>query len=155
MKSIDMWTDGSSIKKGKGIEGYHGGAGIVLNYNGTIKKLSIPIEDATNNIAELSAAIYGLKSLKEPCHITLRTDSRYVINCITKWASGWKKNGWKTQANADVKNKHLIVELYELCMIHSVEWVWVKGHSDDTMNNLADELACEASASLRGDTNVR
>lgn len=149
MKEVDMWTDGSSIKKLP--EGFHGGAGCVLIYKGNEKHLSVSIEGGTNNIAELSAPLIGLRELKEKCKVRIHTDSAYTINCMTKWCRGWKLSGWKTSSGLPVKNADLIKELDILCNYHVVEWVKVKGHSGIYYNEVADQLATKASASLRGE----
>ena len=147
MKEVEMWTDGSSIKKLP--EGFHGGAGCVLIYKGKEKHLSVAIEDGTNNIAELTAPVLGLKALKERCKVNIHTDSAYTINCITKWCVGWKRRGWKTSSGEPVKNVDIIKELDTLCRFHDVTWIKVKGHSGIYYNDLADELATKASASLK------
>ena len=148
LKHISMWTDGSSIKK-ISKDGYHGGAGCYLECNGKVKEISIPIEDGTNNISELSACIFGLEALKEKCSVSLYTDSQYSINCATKWLSGWERRGWRTSSGVQVKNLHLIKRLSELCNYHKVDFIWVKGHNGDFGNEKADELATQASASLK------
>tara|TARA_R110000851_G_scaffold226798_2_gene379661 strand:+ start:1080 stop:1556 length:477 start_codon:yes stop_codon:yes gene_type:complete len=145
---VFMWTDGSSVKK-KYSEGFHGGSGCYLECNGKTREISNSIEDGTNNISELSACIHGLQALKKVCKVTLYTDSQYSISCITKWYSGWKRRGWKTASGGEIKNLHLIHELYQLCHKHNVELVWVKGHNGDLGNEKADELACVASKSLK------
>lgn len=149
LKEVIIYCDGSAIKQIKDRKKYHGGAGVVLIYNGKEKHLSIPIEDGTNNIAELSAAIYGLEALKERCNVVIFTDSQYCINCMVKWLSSWRRREWKTQNKGDVKNKDLIQRLDIACQKHNVTWKHVKGHSGDVYNDLADELACKASASLK------
>lgn len=143
MKVVDIYSDGSALK---GAEGkFHCGAGTVLIYNGKEKRLSIPLPDATVNIAELTAAIAGLEALTERCGVNIFCDSQYTIDCVTKWYSGWNKNKWKTQAGKDVKNKHLIQHLYQLCQQHEVTWIKVKSHSGNYYNDMADQLAVEAS----------
>lgn len=149
MKEVIAYTDGSAIKQIKDSSKYHGGAGVVLIYNGKEKHISYPIEDGTNNISEITAAILALKNLKYPCKVVLHTDSQYVINSMTKWLSGWKRRNWKTASGGAVKNKDLLLQLSNLCDIHEVEWVWVKGHNGNHYNEIADKLACEASASLK------
>lgn len=146
-KIVHVYTDGSSIKAKGG--GFHGGAGVVLIFNGKMKEISHPIPEGTNNVSELTACILALKSLKEPCKVVLSTDSQYCIKCMTEWLGGWKRRGWMTANKGEVKNKALIQELDSLCQIHDVEWIWVKGHNGDVWNERADELACEASASLK------
>ena len=90
---------------------------------------------------ELAAAIEGLATLKEPCSVELFTDSKYVMDGITKWIQNWKKNSWRTAAKKDVKNKELWQKLDLLISQHQVQWHWVKGHSGDAGNEAADLLA--------------
>ena len=90
---------------------------------------------------ELKAVIEALKNLKKPCEIIVTTDSKYVKNGITDWIHNWKKNGWKTAAKKEVKNKELWIELDSLIKIHSINWDWVKGHSGHPENERADLLA--------------
>ena len=90
---------------------------------------------------ELTAAIEGLASLKEPCYVELFTDSKYVMDGITQWIQNWKKNNWRTAAKKDVKNKELWQKLDQLISQHQVQWHWVKGHSGDAGNETADLLA--------------
>ena len=146
-KEVVAYTDGSALRNPEG--GYFGGAGAVLLYKGKEKRLSVPIPEGTNNIAELTAAIIALEALNESCDVKLHTDSMYVINCVTKWMDSWKKRGWKTQNKTDVKNKELIVRLDEARCNHQVEFIWVKGHDGDKYNELADELAVMASNKLK------
>ncbi len=147
MKEITIYSDGSALKNKEG--GFYGGAGAVLLYNGKEKHISVSIEGGTNNISELSAPLYALRCLKESCKVTIITDSQYVIKCMTEWIYGWKRKGWKTQ-NGSVKNKDLIQALDKECSKHDVSWKWVKGHSGNKYNELADELAVRASTSLKG-----
>jgi ribonuclease HI len=142
-KKVDVWSDGSALKAEEGK--FHCGAGTVLIFNGKERHISTPLPDATVNIAELTAAIVGLEVLEEDCDVTIYTDSQYTIDCITKWYAGWCRKGWKTQAKEDVKNKHLIQRLHSLCQQHNAKWVKVKGHSDLYYNDLADQLAVQAS----------
>jgi len=90
---------------------------------------------------ELTAVIEGLKTLKEPCVVTLHVDSTYVMNGIKTWIADWKRNGWKTAAKKPVKNQELWQELDAQVARHQVSWVWVKGHAGDPGNERADELA--------------
>ena len=110
-------------------------------YSGHKKELHGSSAVTTNNIMELTAMIMGLKALKEPCEVTICTDSQYAKNGITTWIHGWKKNGWVTSKKEPVKNKELWVELDSLISAHKVTYKWVKGHASDTLNNRADELA--------------
>ena len=149
MKEIEAWTDGSSIKQIREPTKFHGGAGVVLIYNGKEKHISEPIEDGTNNISELYAPILALEALKEKCKVKIMTDSAYTMNAMTKWIKGWIRRKWKTAGGDPVKNKDLMIRLHKLCQYHQVEWVKVKGHSGNYYNDLADELACKASKLLK------
>jgi ribonuclease HI len=100
---------------------------------------------------ELMAAISALEALKRPSKVALHTDSQYVKNGITQWIHGWKRNGWKTADKKPVKNEDLWRRLETAANAHQVEWKWVKGHSDDVMNNRADELARGAIKTLARD----
>jgi ribonuclease HI len=95
------------------------------------------------------AAIQALNALKRPSKVRLHTDSKYVMDGVTKWIHGWKKNGWKTADKKSVKNDDLWRLLDEANARHEVTWKWVKGHSDNEMNNRADELARAAIGTLR------
>ena len=98
----------------------------------------------TNNKMELKATIEALKAIKYPSKIKLYTDSQYVKNGITEWIINWKKNGWKTANKKKVSNKELWIELDENVNLHNVEWFWVKGHSGNHYNEIADKLAVNA-----------
>jgi ribonuclease HI len=95
----------------------------------------------TNNRMELTAAVRALEALKRPCRVVLNTDSRYVMDGITKWIVGWKKQGWKTSSRQPVKNVDLWQALDAAVARHEIEWRWVKGHSGDVDNERADALA--------------
>ena len=136
MKQIEIFTDGAC----RGNPG-PGGWGALLRYNGVERELYGGEKDTTNNRMELSAAIEGLKSLKERCKVTLTTDSVYVKSGITEWLEGWKRRNWKTAAKKPVKNVDLWQALDEQNQRHEVEWHWVKGHSGHRENDIADELA--------------
>lgn len=131
-----MWTDGAC----KGNPGV-GGWGTLMKADGRVKELFGGEKDTTNNRMELMAVIEGLTALKRECDITLHVDSQYVMNGVTKWIHGWKRNGWKTGDKKPVKNKDLWVALDEQVARHQIEWVWVKGHAGDPGNERADELA--------------
>jgi ribonuclease HI len=135
-KSVDIWTDGAC----SGNPG-PGGWGAVLRYGGAEKELSGGETATTNNRMELMAAIQALEALKGHVRVTLHTDSKYVMDGVTKWIHGWKKNGWKTADKKPVKNDDLWKRLDAARDQHDVTWKWVKGHADDVMNNRADELA--------------
>ena len=89
----------------------------------------------------MTAVIESLRNLNKPCELIITTDSKYVKNGITNWIHNWKKNGWKTAAKKEVKNKELWIELDSLIKIHSISWAWVKGHSGHPENERADLLA--------------
>jgi ribonuclease HI len=95
----------------------------------------------TNNRMELMAAIQALEALQRPTTVSLHTDSKYLLDGITKWIQGWQRNGWKTAAKKPVKNEDLWRRLTEAMRPHNVDWVWVKGHAGDPGNERADALA--------------
>jgi ribonuclease HI len=144
MSTVDIWTDGAC----SGNPG-PGGWGAVLRYGKTEKEISGGEAATTNNRMELMAAISALEALKKPSKVRLHTDSKYVMDGLTKWIHGWKKNGWKTADKKPVKNEDLWKRLDEANARHEVTWKWVKGHSDDIMNNRADELARAAIDTVR------
>ena len=147
MRSVRAYTDGAC----SGNPG-PGGWGVVLQFGDYERELKGGESDTTNNRMELTAAIEALKALKEPCHIALTTDSTYVKDGITKWLSNWKRNGWKTAAKKPVKNQDLWQQLEDCVAQHTVEWLWVKGHSGHPENERADTLANEGMSALkRGD----
>jgi ribonuclease HI len=143
-KTVDIWTDGAC----SGNPG-PGGWGAVLRYGETEKEFSGAEAATTNNRMELMAAIQALEALKRPSKVTLHTDSKYVMDGLTKWIHGWKKNGWKTADKKPVKNDDLWKRLDTANSRHDVTWKWVKGHADDVMNNRADELARGAIKTLK------
>jgi ribonuclease HI len=143
--TVDIWTDGAC----SGNPG-PGGWGAILTYGGTEKELSGAEAATTNNRMELMAAIQALEALKRSSKVRLHTDSKYVMDGVTKWIHGWKKNGWKTADKKPVKNDDLWKLLDEANARHEVTWKWVKGHSDNEMNNRADELARGAIQTLKG-----
>ena len=131
-----MFTDGAC----RGNPGL-GGWGVLLRFGSHEKSLYGGEVDTTNNRMELLAAIKGLESLKEPCQVTLTTDSQYVKQGISEWMAKWKQNGWKTANKAPVKNQDLWQYLDRETQRHQIEWQWVKGHSGHRENELADQLA--------------
>lgn len=141
-KNVEIFTDGSCL----GNPG-PGGYGTLLRYKGHEKELSQGYKLTTNNRMELLAAIIGLESLKEPCHVILTTDSQYVKQGIESWLANWKKRGWKTASKQAVKNKDLWQRLDAANAKHQVEWRWVKGHAGHTENERVDDLAREAAES--------
>ena len=139
MSHVEIATDGAC----KGNPG-PGGWGVVLRMGSTEKEMSGGEKLTTNNRMELTAAIEGLNALKRPCRVTLSTDSRYVMDGLTKWIHGWRRNGWKTSDKKPVKNAELWQALIEASAPHRVEWVWVKGHAGHPDNERADRLASNA-----------
>ena len=133
---VIIYTDGAC----RGNPG-KGGWGVILLYKGTIKELHGGERDTTNNRMELMAAISSLEALKKPCVVHLYTDSKYVLDGITKWLPNWKKAGWKTAAKKPVKNEDLWQRLDLVIQTHTIDWRWVKGHSGNQGNERADALA--------------
>ena len=144
MSDIQIYTDGAC----KGNPG-PGGWGVLLRKGATEKELSGAQADTTNNRMEMTAAIEGLSALKRPCTVDLYTDSKYLIDGITKWLPGWQKRGWKTASKQPVKNEDLWRQLAALDAKHSVSWHWVKGHSGHAENERVDRLASDAADALR------
>ena len=137
MKEVKIFTDGAC----SGNPG-PGGWGAILKYGGKVKELSGGEENTTNNRMELTAAIKALEALKEPCIVTLTTDSKYLADGIQKgWAESWKKNGWKKADKKPALNTDLWERILELFSLHKVEIVWVKGHNGHIENERCDELA--------------
>ena len=136
MKALEIYTDGAC----RGNPGA-GGWGVYLLYKNEKKEFYGGKLNTTNNQMELTAAIEGLKVLKEPCKVKLYTDSKYVMDGINNWIANWKKNNWKTANKKDVKNKDLWIELDAETCKHEIEWIWVKGHSGNIGNEKADALA--------------
>ena len=137
MVSVTIYTDGAC----SGNPG-PGGWGAVLIYGENKKEISGGNKNTTNNIMEITAVIEALKCSKNECKATVYSDSAYVVNCFNQgWIYNWKKNNWKTSTKGPVKNKELWEELYTLVKKYNVEFVKVKGHSDNELNNRCDELA--------------
>ena len=134
-----IYTDGAcSGNPGKG-----GWAAIIIDGKNQLN-ISGSESKTTNNRMELMAPIMALKKIKTKSEITIYTDSRYVKDGITEWIKKWKLNNWKSSNKKPVKNKDLWVKLDGLCEKNNVSWKWVKGHSTNKYNNLADELATQA-----------
>ena len=135
-----IYTDGAcSGNPGKG-----GWAAIILDSNANQSRISGGENDTTNNRMELMAAIMALKKIKKKSEITIYTDSKYVKEGITDWIRKWKLNNWKNAKRQSVKNKDLWIKLVNLCEKNKISWKWVKGHSTNKYNNLADALATQA-----------
>ena len=137
MKKVEIYTDGS-CKKNPG----PGGWAAVLVYNGKEKEICGGEAETTNNRMELLATINALKALKEPCEVVLTSDSKYVVDGISKgWAKGWKARGWKKADKSPALNPELWDELLTQCDRHEIEFVWVKGHAGHPYNERCDTLA--------------
>jgi len=134
--SITIYTDGAC----KGNPG-EGGWGAYIEYNNEKVKLYGYEKDTTNNRMEITAAIEALRYIKVKSNIIIYTDSKYLMNGINTWINNWKKNNWRTSSNKDVKNVDLWQIIDELNSNHSIKWSWVKGHSGNPGNEMADELA--------------
>lgn len=139
MKTVQLITDGACI----GNPG-PGGWAAILRHGARTREMHGHDPQTTNNRMELTAAIEGLRAIKETCEIEVVTDSEYVKNGITTWIHGWKRNGWKTASKKPVVNQDLWMELDELASRHKIRWTWTKGHADHEDNNRCDELATQA-----------
>ncbi len=145
MKQVEIFTDGAC----KGNPG-PGGWGAILRMGSHEKEMSGSDPDTTNNRMEMTAAIRALNALKEPCAVTLHTDSRYLIDGMTKWIEGWKRKGWINASKEPVRNADLWHDLIEAVKHHTVEWQWVKGHNGHPENERADKLASDAAQETAG-----
>lgn len=136
-KTVEMFTDGAC----SGNPG-PGGYGVILKYNGVEKELCGGEELTTNNRMELTAVIEGLKILKQPCNVSIQTDSKYVVDAITKgWLENWQKNNWRKADKKLVLNVDLWQQLVELLKVHNVKFLWIKGHNGHPENERCDQLA--------------
>ncbi len=137
IKHVEIFTDGAC----SGNPG-PGGYGVILRFGEHTKELSGGAPDTTNNRMELTGVIVGLSALKEPCEVTLTTDSKYVVDSITKgWVYGWKKKGWIKSDKKPALNVDLWEQLLPLLEKHTVTFNWVKGHAGHPENERCDELA--------------
>lgn len=137
MKDVEIFTDGAC----SGNPG-PGGWGALLRYGAKEKELSGGEKLTTNNRMELTAVIEALKALKEPCRVTVTTDSKYVCDAILKrWVYSWKKNGWKKADKKPALNVDLWEKLLAQLEIHEVTFKWVKGHNEHPENERCDALA--------------
>ena len=143
MERIKIYTDGAC----RGNPG-RGGWGVFIINGQESKKIFGGKIETTNNEMELTAAIKGLESFNSPKELDLYTDSKYVMDGINDWIHNWKRNGWKTANKKPVKRSYLWMELDKLNSFHNVKWYWVKGHSGDIGNDMADELANQGIDSL-------
>ena len=137
---IKIYTDGAcSGNPGKG-----GWAAIILDSNANQFDISGNEKNTTNNRMELMAPIMALKKIKLKSNVIIFTDSTYVKNGITEWIKKWENNGWKNANKKPVKNKDLWIKLNDLCKEYKIDWKWIKGHSNNEYNDLADDLATRA-----------
>jgi ribonuclease HI len=139
VKQVQLITDGSCL----GNPG-RGGWACVLRYQQHKKELYGHEPHTTNNRMELTAAIHGLRELKERCEVEVVTDSEYLKNGITQWIHGWKQRGWVTKEKKPVVNQDLWKQLDEQVSRHATRWSWTKGHANHADNNRCDELASMA-----------
>jgi len=135
-EAVDIWTDGAC----KGNPG-PGGWGALLRWGAHERELFGGERETTNNRMELTAVIEGLRALTRDVPVALHVDSQYVMNGVTRWLPGWKRNGWRTSDRKPVKNQDLWQALDAELARHTVTWLWVKGHAGDLGNEKADELA--------------
>lgn len=141
---VEIWTDGAC----KGNPG-PGGWGALLRSGTREKELWGGQVATTNNRMELTAVIEALSALKRPCEVVLHVDSTYVMQGMSAWIAGWKRNGWRTASKQPVKNADLWRALDEQVQRHQVRWVWVKGHAGDPGNERADQLANRGVSEVR------
>ncbi len=144
MKHVEIFTDGAC----KGNPG-PGGWGALLRMGQHEKELFGSDPETTNNRMEMTAALRALNALIEPCEVTLHTDSRYLIDGMTKWIEGWKKRGWINASKKPVRNADLWHDLIEAAAPHTITWEWVKGHNGHPENERVDRLASDAADSAR------
>ena len=144
MKHVEIFTDGAC----KGNPG-PGGWGAILRMGPHEKEMSGSDPQTTNNRMEMTAVIRGLNALIEPCEVTVYTDSRYVIDGITKWVAGWKRNGWVNASKQPVRNADLWHDLIEAAQRHKIAWQWVRGHNGHVENERVDKLASNAALNAR------
>lgn len=136
-KEVKLYTDGAC----SGNPG-PGGYGAILIYKGVEKEISGGELNTTNNKMEIMAVLKGLEMIKEPCNVTVYSDSAYVVNSVQMgWLESWRKNNWKKADKSKVKNIDLWEKLLEFMQIHNIKFVKVKGHSDNEYNNRCDKLA--------------
>lgn len=137
MKKVDIYTDGAC----SGNPG-PGGFGAILRFGKYEKEMSGGEKETTNNRMELMGVITALSALKEPCEVTIYSDSKYIIDSVQKgWAKKWKKNGWMRNKKEKALNSDLWEVLLDLLHIHKVKFIWVKGHAGHPENERCDELA--------------
>ncbi len=140
MKQVEIFTDGA-CRRNPGPGGY----GVVLVHDSGRREISAGFRLTTNNRMEILAAIVGLEALKEPCRVRLYSDSQYLVNAIEKgWAARWRANGWMRNRREPAVNPDLWERLLELCRMHQVQFLWVRGHAGHPENERCDRLATAA-----------
>lgn len=145
MKKVEIYTDGAC----SGNPG-PGGYGVILKYNENVKELSGGASNTTNNRMEMTAVITALEALKEPCNVDLYSDSKYIIDAITKgWAKKWQANNWIKSDKKKALNSDLWEKLLCLLEKHDVNFIWVKGHAGHPENERCDQLAVEQSQKFK------
>ncbi len=145
MKKVEIYTDGAC----SGNPG-PGGYGVILKYNENVKELSGGASNTTNNRMEMTAVISALEALKEPCNVDLYSDSKYIIDAITKgWAKKWQANNWIKSDKKKALNSDLWEKLLCLLEKHDVNFIWVKGHAGHPENERCDQLAVEQSQKFK------
>jgi ribonuclease HI len=143
LKKIEIFTDGAC----KGNPG-PGGWGAILRMGTHEKEMSGSEAQTTNNRMEMTAVVRALNALTEPCDAVVCTDSRYVIDGMTKWVHGWQKKGWINASKQPVRNADLWHDLIEAAHRHKIQWKWVRGHDGHVENERADKLASDAARSV-------
>ena len=145
MKEVTVYTDGAC----SGNPG-PGGWGVILEWNGHERELSGGAADTTNNRMELTGVIEALQALKEPCRVTVWTDSKYIVDAMTQgWALRWQRSGWMRNRREQALNPDLWQTLLDLCRRHEVTFHWVKGHASNPKNNRCDQLAVAESRKFK------
>ena len=144
MKHVDIYTDGAC----RGNPG-KGGWGAILVYGTKSKEMSGGERNTTNNRMELTGAIEALAVLKEPCEVTLTSDSKYLVDAISRgWLDSWRKNGWRKADRSEVLNVDLWQKLITQLERHKITFVWVHGHAGHEYNERCDVLATTFADSL-------
>ncbi|MCU4159605.1 ribonuclease HI [Acidiphilium sp. AL] len=146
---VDIWTDGG-CRPNPG----PGGWAALLRFGDRERELSGAAQNTTNNRMELTAAAEALEALKRPCRVRLHTDSEYLRNGITRWHSGWVRRNWRNAKGDPVANYDLWQRVLAAAKPHEIEWLWVRGHAGDVMNERADILATKAREALTPQSNM-
>lgn len=141
LPEVILYTDGAC----SGNPG-PGGWGALLLWKGKEREMTGGALDTTNNRMEMMAVIEGLKALKKPCHVKIHSDSALIVNTFKKgWIENWQKKGWKKSNKKPVENRDLWEKMLKAMKPHTIEWIKVKGHADNQLNNRVDRLAVSAS----------